>query len=200
MIFINISATYVVIFLGVCKLFDEIEKPKKKKVLKKITPQRLRNIALYYLKRYETSTANLRQVLRKRVNDYAFYNKEFDKQEAYAWIEDIVADFLRYGYVNDERFAEIKIRDYKQMGKSVRYIKAKLKEKGLSDDLVEQLLETQDYDELEAALKFARKKRIGRFRATDKQAEYKQKDMAALARAGFSYDVVCEVCQMHEDF
>ena len=188
------------IFLGVCKLFDEIEKPKKKKVLKKITPQRLRNIALYYLKRYETSTANLRQVLRKRVNDYAFYNKEFDKQEAYAWIEDIVADFLRYGYVDDERFAEIKIRDYKQMGKSVRYIKAKLKEKGVNDDLVEQLLETQDYDELQAALKFAQKKRIGRFRAADKQFEYKQKDMAALARAGFSYDVVCEVCQMHEDF
>lgn len=200
MIFINISATYVMIFLGVCKLFDEIEKPKKKKVLKKITPQRLRNIALYYLKRYETSTANLRQVLRKRVNDYAFYNKEFDKQEAYVWIEDIVADFLRYGYVNDERFAEIKIRDYIQMGKSVRYIKAKLKEKGLNDDLVEQLLETQDYDELEAALKFAQKKRIGRFRATDKQVEYKQKDMAALARAGFSYDVVCEVCQTEEDF
>ena len=159
-------------------MFDEQEKTLKKKVLKKITQQRLKNIALYYLKRYETSVANLRQVLQKRVNDYAYQNKEFDKAQAFVWIEDIIADFCRFNYVNDERFAELKIKDYQAMGKSVRYIKNKLKEKGV----------------------FAKKKRIGRFRAVDKQAEYKQKDMAALARAGFSYDIVCDVCQKEEDF
>ena len=181
-------------------MFDEQEKTFKKKVLKKITPQRLKNIALYYLKRYETSVANLRQVLQKRVNDYAYQNKEFDKHQAYAWIEEIIADFSRFNYVNDERFAELKIKDYQTMGKSVRYIKNKLKEKGIDEEIVNNLLEEQEYDELEAALKFAKKKRIGRFRLADKQAEYKQKDMAALARAGFSYDIVCEVCQAEADF
>lgn len=188
------------IFKGVCKLFETQEKTFKKKILKKITAQRLKNIALYYLKRYETSVANLRQVLQKRVNDYAYQNKEFDKKEAYAWIEEIISDFCRFNYVNDERFAELKIKDYQAMGKSTRYIKNKLKEKGVADDIVERILSEQDYDELAAALKFAKKKRIGRFRPTDKQAEYKQKDMAALARAGFSYDIVCEVCQAEVDF
>ena len=181
-------------------MFDEQKKAIKKKVLKKITQQRLKNIALYYLKRYETSVANLRQVLQKRVNDYAYQNKEFDKHQAYAWIEEIIADFCRFNYVNDERFAELKIKDYQAMGKSVRYIKNKLKEKGVDAEIVNNLLEEQEYDELEAALKFAKKKRIGRFRPTDKQGEYKQKDMAALARAGFSYDIVCEVCQAEADF
>lgn len=188
------------IFLGVCKLFDNSEHIQKKKPLKKITPQRLKNIALYYLKRYETSVSHLRQVLQKRVNDYAFQNKEFDRAAAYAWIDEIVADFCRLGYVNDARFAEMRIRDYQAAGKSLRYIRMKLKENGVADDLVASLLDEQEYDELAAALKFAKKKRIGRFRLSDKQAEYKQKDMAALARAGFSYDVVCEVCQATEDF
>ena len=47
---------------------------KKVKVLRKITPQRLKNIALYYLKRFESSVANLRSVLQRRVNDYAYQN------------------------------------------------------------------------------------------------------------------------------
>ena len=109
---------------------------KKVKVLRKITPQRLKNIALYYLKRFESSVANLRSVLQRRVNDYAYQNKEFDRGEAYQWIEDILADFQRYGYLNDRRYAEIKIKDYMSAGKSVRYIKGKMREKGIDERII----------------------------------------------------------------
>lgn len=181
-------------------MFDESEKPKKTRILKKITKQRLKNIALYYLKRYETSVDNLRQVLRKRINDYAYQNKEFDKYEAYGWAEEILSDFQRYGYVNDERFAEIRIRDYINVGKSVRYIQGKLREKGVDSELVNAVLENQEYDEFETALKLARKKHIGPFR-TDEEAryEYRQKDMGTLVRAGFSYDVVTKVLETQLD-
>ena len=63
------------------------DKPIKKKNLKKITKQRLKNIALYYLKRFESSVENLRQVLKRRTNDYSYNNPDFDKNEAYIWIE-----------------------------------------------------------------------------------------------------------------
>ena len=39
------------------------EETKKVKTVKKITPVRLKNIALYYLKRFDTTKAALRQVL-----------------------------------------------------------------------------------------------------------------------------------------
>ncbi len=172
---------------------------KKVKVLRKITPQRLKNIALYYLKRFESSVANLRSVLQRRVNDYAYQNKEFDRGEAYQWIEDILADFQRYGYLNDRRYAEIKIKDYMSAGKSVRYIKGKMREKGIDEEILSALLEDQEYDEFEAALKLAKKKHIGPFR-TDEEARFenRQKDMGMLVRAGFSYDVVRRVVGYEE--
>lgn len=172
---------------------------KKVKVLRKITPQRLKNIALYYLKRFESSVANLRSVLQRRVNDYAYQNKEFDRGEAYQWIEDILADFQRYGYLNDSRYAEIKIKDYMSAGKSVRYIKGKMREKGIDEEILSALLEDQEYDEFEAALKLAKKKHIGPFR-TDEEARFenRQKDMGMLVRAGFSYDVVQRVVGYEE--
>lgn len=172
---------------------------KKVKVLRKITPQRLKNIALYYLKRFESSVANLRSVLQRRVNDYAYQNKEFDRGEAYQWIEDILADFQRYGYLNDRRYAEIKIKDYMSAGKSVRYIKGKMREKGIDEEILSALLEDQEYDEFEAALKLAKKKHIGPFRTDDEaRFENRQKDMGTLVRAGFSYDVVQRVVGYEE--
>ena len=172
---------------------------KKVKVLRKITPQRLKNIALYYLKRFESSVANLRSVLQRRVNDYAYQNKEFDRGEAYQWIEDILADFQRYGYLNDSRYAEIKINDYMSAGKSVRYIKGKMREKGIDEEILSALLEDQEYDEFEAALKLAKKKHIGPFRKDEEaRFENRQKDMGTLVRAGFSYDVVQRVVGYEE--
>ena len=44
---------------------------RKRRPAKKITPQRLKNIGLYYLQRFESSVENLRQVLHRRVDVYA---------------------------------------------------------------------------------------------------------------------------------
>lgn len=180
-------------------MLDEEEKPRKVKVLKKITKQRLKNITLYYLKRFETSVANMRRVLRKRVSDYAYQDKAFDKAEAYEWIEDILTDFQGYGYINDNRFAEMRIRDYIAAGKSVRYIQGKLREKGIDEETVSSLLSEQQYDEYEAAMKLAKKRRIGPFRPdAEVRTENRQKDMGVLIRGGFSYDVAIKICSMED--
>ena len=54
----------------------------KRKPQKKITPQRLKNIGLYYLKRFESSVENLRAVLHRRSDAYARENPEWKKEEA----------------------------------------------------------------------------------------------------------------------
>ena len=106
--------------------FDD--KPIKQKKLKKISKQRLKNIALYYLKRFDSSVENLRQVLKRRVNDYVFHNPDFNKNEAHSWIEEILADFERLKYLDDFRYAEIKIQSYLNAGKPERYIKIKMQQ------------------------------------------------------------------------
>ena len=158
---------------------EEDDKPKRQRAAKKITKQRLKNIALYYLQRFETSSENLKSVLMRRVNDYA-----------------IVTQFEGYGYVDDARFAEMKIKDYLAAGKSVRYIKGKLQLKGVDETTIDSLLEEQEYDEYASALRLAKKKRIGPFRPDDdSRKENRQKDLGTIVRAGFSYDVAQKILE-----
>ena len=176
------------------------DKKPYKKVLKKITKQRLKNIGLYYLQRFESSVDNLRQVLKKRVNDYARQNSDFDKHQAYAWIEELLADFESWKYLDDNRYAEMKITDYLNAGKPERYIKNKLKQKGIAEDTVTDILQNKEYNLKEMALKLARKKRIGPFRESEESRRTnRQKDMGTLIRAGFDYDVVCEVLDLNAE-
>lgn len=166
------------------------------KVLRKITRQRLKNIGLYYLKRFESSVANLRSVLRRRVNDYAYHTPDFNKAEAYDWIEELLADFQRVGYLDDARFSELKIKDYLSAGKSPRYIQGKLREKGIDENMIEKLISEQEFDPFESALRLARKKHIGPFSpSAEIRAERRSKDLAILVRAGFDYDIAVRVLE-----
>ncbi len=181
-------------------MLEEDKVQKKVKTVRKITPQRLKNIALYYLKRFESSVANLRSVLQRRVNDYARQDKAFDKLQAYEWIEEILSDFEKHNYLNDERYSEIKIKNYVAAGKSPRYIIGKLREKGVSEETAERLMDLEEYDPFDAALKLARKKRIGPYSVSDEiRKERRSKDMAILVRAGFDYDVVIRVLEFEEN-
>lgn len=175
---------------------EEIDKIQKKvKVVRKITPQRLKNIALFYLKRFESSTANLRTVLQRRVNDYARLDKSFDKAEAWEWIENLLVDFQRLGYLDDRRYCALKVKDYLAAGKSSRYIMGKMREKGIDANIVEQILSEQDFDPFDAALRLAQKKHLGPYRnaSEEERKAMRSKDLASIVRAGFDYDVAVKV-------
>jgi len=165
----------------------------RRKPQKKITPQRLKNIGLYYLKRFETSVENLRAVLRRRIDAYARENPEWNRYEAYQWAEDVLAEFERLHYLDDNRYAELKVRNYLNAGKPARYIQNKLRAKGIDVAQIESVLSEEEYDPLKMALKFAERKKIGPYRSAENRCEFRQKDMGTLVRAGFDYDVVCEV-------
>lgn len=166
---------------------------RKRKPQKKITPQRLKNIGLYYLKRFESSVENLRAVLHRRIDSYARENPEWKKEDAYQWVEDVLAEFEKLHYLDDTRYAEIKIQSYLNAGKPLRYIVGKLKAKGIPSAQIEEVIKQQEYDPFAMALKLAKRKKIGPYRPQEVRREFKQKDMAMLVRAGFDYDVVCEV-------
>ena len=157
----------------------------------------MKNIGLYYLKRFESSVENLRSVLQKRVNQYAKENPEFNKQEAYQWVENVLAEFEKLHYLDDERFTEIKVRHYLAVGKPARYIQNKLREKGVANAQIDEMLDDFGYNQQEMALKLAKRKKIGPFRPNEEARKLnRQKDMAALIRAGFDYDVVAEIMGM----
>lgn len=164
--------------------------PEKKTSVKQITQKRLTNIALHYLERYESSSENLRRVLRRRVVRAEMKGGTVPEEVA-NWIETIVCEMRRLGYVNDERFALSVAEKYRKAGKSRNYIRQKLMQAGINADLQNQALSengrTPADAELEAALLLVKKKKIGSFRAEKDRALFYKKDLAVLARAGFSY-------------
>ena len=166
----------------------------KKSAPKIPTKARLRNIALYYLERFESSEANLRSVLKRRIDKYAFFDKDYNPSQAYQWVEEIVRECLNNNFVDDKRFADFKINNYLNAGKSRRYIVQKLKQKGIDEKIISDFFETCDYNESEAAFCFAKKKKIACFRKDDSERMFnRQKDLATLVRAGFDYDIAKEI-------
>ncbi len=144
--------------------------------MKKITPQRLKNIALYYLERFDASSEKLKMVLKRRVQRAVFAGDEVSP-DVEKWIDEIIQEMQRLNYVNDRRYCENKVRQFLRMGKSNRYIIGKLSEAGINPEIVASFLPD---DELEQAQIFVQKKHLGK--------DF-QKDLAKLARAGFSYDI-----------
>ena len=69
----------------------------------------------------------------------------------------------------------------------------KLKQKGVPENIIYDILNTQEYDAFAMALKLAKKKKIGPYRLPENRREFRQKDMGTLIRAGFDYDIVTEV-------
>lgn len=165
-----------------------------------MTKKRLQNIALYYLKRFDSSTSNLRQVLMRRLADYAQKITDFNKEEAYLWVDEIIAYCQELGYINDKRYAEFKIDNYLLAGKPKPYIKLKMRQKGIAENIVDEILQNKDFDEEKAAIKFAVRKRIGPWRKNkEERLAFRAKDVAALVRAGFSYDTAQSVIDMEEN-
>ena len=66
--------------------------------VKPLTEKRLMNIALFYLERYESSAENLRCVLRRRILRAEMKGASVPA-EARDWVEKVVAEVKRLGYV-----------------------------------------------------------------------------------------------------
>lgn len=190
---------------------------RKKRSFAPLNEEKLRRVAIDYLARYAASEAALRQVLERRILRQMMRDEGFaadtEKQHALrTTIDAIIASHKQTGALNDAAFAETKIASLRRSGASQKRIEQKLAHKGVAKDVVRKTLDAFDEDhdagaseegngaEYQAALTFARKRRLGPFRTlireeldTDAQRKQQARDIAALARAGFSYDIAKRV-------
>ncbi|MBJ6759635.1 RecX family transcriptional regulator [Myxococcaceae bacterium JPH2] len=163
--------------------------PKKPKQPRKVSPRYLENAALHYLKRYAATVSQLQRVLERRV-DRSLRCHGGDRAEALGWVRALTEKLVRNGLVNDPAYAEMKAHALRASGRSARVITQKLRMKGIAPEVVAQklALATEDVSEEAAARIWARKKRLGPFRRDlSTREENRRRDLAALARAGFSF-------------
>lgn len=150
---------------------------------RRITPDYLRRAAKHYLERYAAPAAQLRRVLARKVALSCRHHGDepgsFD-----AILDEVVATCVSSGLVDDRRFAEGRAASLRRRGQSSRMVAAKLSAKGVGRELAAQASATEPQDETAAARIAAKRKRLGPWARGDRAA-CRQKDLAAMARAGF---------------
>jgi regulatory protein len=170
-----------------------------------ITAASLQNAATFYLERYPSTVQGLRRVLQRRVAKARLAEAPVMDNVEQA-IDAIVQRFVAAGALDDKAFAQSKARALHRRGTSERLTRHKLKLAGVDGDTLEQALAGLDREldsdrrerEWQAALALARRRRLGPFRAAGDRAPNRTRDLAAMARAGFDYDLARKVIDAKE--
>jgi len=170
------------------------------------TADYLERAAIAYLGRFASSRANLRRVLltkaRRRARRAQLEWDDALDGEMSAAIDALISKLQRLELIDDRRYAETKVAALHARGRSQRAIQAALAAKGLDRSIVDDAFNAQFGDpiaaEREAAIRYARRRRMGPYRDEQNRAERQQKDLAAMARAGFSYGVAKDVIQAED--
>lgn len=113
-----------------------------------------------------------------------------------------LADFaVKFAYDNraldDKAYAEISSRSGMRSGRSKRAVAQRLTRKGIARDTAAEAVEQMD--DLFAAVVLARKRAFGPFRKAEPDDRRKAKELAAFARAGFSFDIARKALAMPLD-
>lgn len=159
--------------------------------------ENLKAYAMRYLARFAASEDRLRRLLLRRAAKAAAAHamEDVDPRDA---ITNVLADMRRLGFLDDRLFAEARARSLNQRGQPPRTIRARLKQQGVAGPTVEAALDRLAEDlagdpERIAAIALARRRKLGPFASADRRVERRERDLAAMARAGFAYDVALSV-------
>jgi SOS response regulatory protein OraA/RecX len=122
--------------------------------------KRLRNSAISYLARYEVSEFQFENTMKRKLSYFENNLNEYEKDQL---INQIKLEMVLSRFIDDDRYAETKVRAIRKQGGSKRLIFAKLNEKGISKDVIETALNVVDEDhenaEIIAAINFIKKKK-----------------------------------------
>ena len=163
---------------------------------KPVTAAYLRNAAMHYLSAHAASTAMVRQVLERRAKRRLAVKTLEDTVRAQ--IEATITELQALDLIDDARFAENRTAALAGKGLSRRRIAEGLKSKGIAKDTIERMV-SGDIDEVVQARRYVERKRLGSFRRGGMTPESRRKDLAALARAGFSFAIASHALDLRDD-
>ncbi|EAU42599.1 hypothetical protein FP2506_07156 [Fulvimarina pelagi HTCC2506] len=166
-----------------------VDKPKKQPG--PVTRDWLMRAGAHYLERYATSTENFRRVLARKVRRRMVLREEVDTDHK-ALIDAVTERFSELGFLDDRGFAEAKLRSMRRKGVSGRIAEARLAEKGVERAVIEAVAAEDETTEEEAAHAYAKRRRLGPWRLRDR-VDRRERDIAAMMRAGFPYGLAVDV-------
>ncbi len=147
-------------------------------------------MALRYVGRFATSRAKLIAYLSRKVRERGWSD---GKEPA---LEALADRFSSLGYVDDASYALARSHALSSRGYGKRRLGDKLREAGIDEDAAAAALQHADAEALDAALRFAKRRRIGPFAALERDARDREKAIGAMVRAGHSFALAREIADM----
>jgi SOS response regulatory protein OraA/RecX len=153
------------------------------------TAREFYDLALKYCSKRETSRTRMESYLLRKARGGLRPLEDDDQEEANkVAIQEVLEQLIRQQVINDERYAGMLVRDFQRKAKGERYVKNKLREKGLSDQIG--AVEHDEEAELERALQVIDKTVTkARFKKIEAPYELKQKLTQKLMQSGFDLTV-----------
>ena len=177
-----------------------MKKVANKRIARPITAKYLQNAATFYLERYPSTAEGLRRVLNRRVRKAEMFQAPIMDNVQQA-ISTIIQKFVDAGMIDDKAFAQTKARSLHRRGSSTKLTRQKLQHAGVDRETLDKAMagldEELDLDprkrELTAAIALARRRKLGPFRIEKDRKDRRAKDLAAMARGGFDYQLAKKV-------
>jgi regulatory protein len=154
---------------------------RRKRAPKPLDSARLEELALRYVARFSTTAAKLERYLRRKLRERG-WDGEGEPQ-----VERTVERYVELGYVDDEAFARMKSGGLLRRGYGERRVRQALGEAGIGEDLRRQV-RPRGGEARQAALTLARRRRFGPFGAVPLDKPLREKQIAAMLRAGHPLD------------
>jgi regulatory protein len=161
--------------------------PRQGRVPKPLDLAALNGLALAYLGKYATTRHKLRTYLARKVIERGWEGEEEAPLDA------IVARCAELGYVDDAGFAEARGAALMRRGYGEQRVAAALRGAGIDSETSAPVREMAQENALDAALAFARRKRIGPFGGESIDQNQRRRHLAQLLRAGHPPDIARRV-------
>ncbi len=153
---------------------------------KPLGPVRLEELALAYVARFATSAAKLEDYLRRKLRERGW------EGEGDPPIAAIAAKFVDNGFIDDAAYARAKSGSLLRRGYGQRRIGQALHAAGIAEDVREDV-RAGESAQRHAALAMVRKRRFGPFGPGAADRAIREKQIAALLRAGHRLDSAREL-------
>lgn len=168
-----------------------------KRIPRPVSEEYLFRAGVHYLERYASSTANLERILARKAEKRArLRGEEGNSHEAL--VEAAVAKIRELGLLNDEAYAQSRLDSLRRRGTSRRHVAGKLGAKGVPREIVERVMAADETDEASAARRHAQRRRLGPYGSNDPSLK-RDRDLASLMRAGFSYSHALQALEPVDD-
>ena len=163
---------------------------KPKRAPPPLDAEKLRELALRYVGKYATTRAKLRQYLARKLRE-----RGWDGGAA-PDLEQLADRFAELGLIDDAAYALAKARSLGARGYGKMRLAEQLRHAGVDEeDSAEATAHAED-EAVEAALKFARRRRIGPFASETPDPSLRQKWIGAMVRAGHGFDISMAISAM----